>query len=808
MFAGKKKIWLGAVTFLLGGIMAIVHQYDKRVVEADESMLVDENKPIIECITPSSVLMDTKFNDDNRIVIEGPDLSSVIGVYVDGIYIKEYVFDAESSSKLYFGLSEELLKEEKDISIQIETRDEEGQSHFSDEKLLKVLSKDTIPIPHISSVEPKCLTSDGKIFQWLSVSGKDFNKDSRIVLNDEVFNTFYDEDTGRLSAKLEYSNWCTKDRLQIRVEQCYNDVLTGIKSNTVVVDVESDSENYNLKYDWAKERYISHAFGAIGDKTYTNTLEAFEENYSKGARLFEVDFSLSADGVLMCRHDWSRFTYGRAGEEYEDYKINNLPKTWEDISSSSRDFTMLSFDDVCKLLEKYDDMYIITDTKDTNSVAIDSVFRYMVEHAKNIDEDILKRIVVQVYNEEMYWQIMKIYPFESIIYTLYQTTASEDEVVDFIEETGIKVVTMFPERAAKSTVDRLNELGCVIYVHTINDEEQVEQLAERGIYGFYTDFLTKQTCTVNIDELNQDYFARAKLWSITDINDYLEYLTKSDFLVLISVKDDAMSGLSENTKELLKEIGAEYVLEKFRESYILVAKNKNNIFESWSLDKCVTYDDILEGSDISIASGGLDAGNISMIKVNGNDYSMNLRGINLVVYDLKNDELVDSVNFDFYSGGVFARKEVESKNDTNNYQKMLYYLESLKNERYIVAFSVRDESSLLMTDEIRECLLELGFDNNILRDYRYSFIGVLNGEECIYQDYDNKALFYDGMLDGVFVHIESAGNEVGNYSSIQFDGKEFSKNSRGLNIVVYDKLLGYAIDSICFDLYSDYNIVN
>ena len=101
MFAGKKKIWLGAVTFLLGGIMAIVHQYDKRVVEADESMLVDENKPIIECITPSSVLMDTKFNDDNRIVIEGPDLSSVIGVYVDGIYIKEYVFDAESSRKRY-----------------------------------------------------------------------------------------------------------------------------------------------------------------------------------------------------------------------------------------------------------------------------------------------------------------------------------------------------------------------------------------------------------------------------------------------------------------------------------------------------------------------------------------------------------------------------------------------------------------------------------------------------------------------------------------------------------------------------------
>lgn len=802
MFGIKKKIMIGIVLLLLGGgIMVIVHQHDK------SNVTLDENAPIIECITPSNVLVNTKFNDDDKIVIEGVGLNNVIGIYVNGIYNMDYLFDNESGDKVYLNLSEELFDEEKDISIQIETRDEEGQSHFSNEKILKVLSLDTISHPNISNIEPKNLTLDGGSVQWLSVSGDNFNKDSQILLNNEALYTIYDVETGKLLTKLEYSDWCTKDCLQISVGQCYNGFLTEVKSNAVAVDVEANSEKYCLKYDWVKEHYISHAFGAIGDKTYTNTLEAFNENYDKGARLFEVDFSLSADGVLICRHDWSRLTYGRAGEGYAAYEINNLPKTWEDISSSSNDFTMLSFDDVCELLEKYEDIYIITDTKDINSVAIDYVFRYMVEHAKDINEDILKRIVVQVYNEEMYWQIMSIYPFESIIYTLYQTTASEDEVVEFVKETGIKVVTMFPERAAKSTVDRLHELGCMVYVHTINDVEQIEQLAKRGIYGYYTDFLTKQNCAVDIDELNRDYFIKANLCSISNIEDYLEYLAKTDYLVLISVKDDATSGLSERIKELLKGVGAKYVLENFRESYILVAKNKNNIFESWSLDECLTYDDILEDNSISIASGGLDAGNVSVINVNGNDYSMDSRGMNLVVYDLRNNELVDSVNFDFYSGGIFTRRELESK-DNNNYQKLLYYLKNVKNERYIVAFSVRDEASVLMTDEIRECLSELGFDNNVLSGYRHSFIGILNGSECVYQEYGNIALSYDMILDGIFVHVESSGNEVGDYSSIQFDGKECSKNSRGLNIAVYDKLLGYVIDSICFDLYSDYNIVN
>jgi len=40
---------------------------------------------------------------------------------------------------------------------------------------------------------------------------------------------------------------------------------------------------------------IAHAAGAVNGRTYTNSLEAFEYNYAKGHRFFEVDFSWTSD---------------------------------------------------------------------------------------------------------------------------------------------------------------------------------------------------------------------------------------------------------------------------------------------------------------------------------------------------------------------------------------------------------------------------------------------------------------------------------------------------------------------------------
>ena len=49
------------------------------------------------------------------------------------------------------------------------------------------------------------------------------------------------------------------------------------------------------------------------------------------------------------------------------------------------------------------------------------------------------------------------------------------------------------------------------------------------------------------------------------------------------------------------------------------------------------------------------------------------------------------------------------------------------------------------------------------------------------------------------IKVESAGYNAGNYSSVVINGKEYSKNQRGINIVVYDKTTDDVICSTVFD---------
>lgn len=52
------------------------------------------------------------------------------------------------------------------------------------------------------------------------------------------------------------------------------------------------------KAGW-KSCTIAHAMGGIDGEAYTNSMEAFKENYARGHRLFEVDLHFTSDGKLV-----------------------------------------------------------------------------------------------------------------------------------------------------------------------------------------------------------------------------------------------------------------------------------------------------------------------------------------------------------------------------------------------------------------------------------------------------------------------------------------------------------------------------
>ena len=56
--------------------------------------------------------------------------------------------------------------------------------------------------------------------------------------------------------------------------------------------------------------------------------------------------------------------------------------------------------------------------------------------------------------------------------------------------------------------------------------------------------------------------------------------------------------------------------------------------------------------DYTLVSAGFEADNVSKIILNGTDYSMNRRGINVVVYDKKTNKVIDSSVYDTYLGNI------------------------------------------------------------------------------------------------------------------------------------------------------------
>ena len=51
---------------------------------------------------------------------------------------------------------------------------------------------------------------------------------------------------------------------------------------------------------------VAHAGGGIRGKTYTNSLDALDQNIKNGFVYFEIDFSLTKDDQLVCLHDWKQ----------------------------------------------------------------------------------------------------------------------------------------------------------------------------------------------------------------------------------------------------------------------------------------------------------------------------------------------------------------------------------------------------------------------------------------------------------------------------------------------------------------------
>ncbi|MCR4633418.1 MAG: hypothetical protein K5648_04770 [Erysipelotrichaceae bacterium] len=260
--------------------------------------------------------------------------------------------------------------------------------------------------------------------------------------------------------------------------------LVSLKNET-----ERRGSDYVFHYDWMQDNVlVAHAFGGKGTKTYTNALEAFEYNYGIGHNVFEVDFDLTADDQTICSHDEDYWRYITGNEDSDlEYSYENFKKT-----PLFKDYTPLDYKDIIDLLIEYQDIYIITDTKYCDEVSIYKQFSQLTDYAKEKDPEVLKRIVPQIYTMEMLDYLMNVYPFDSVIFTLYQIQWEAEDIAKFCMRNGIRFITVSAEAVEDEDIALWKSMGIHVAVHTLDDKKEADSFLKKGVEMIYTDFLTPE----------------------------------------------------------------------------------------------------------------------------------------------------------------------------------------------------------------------------------------------------------------------------------------------------------------------------
>lgn len=257
---------------------------------------------------------------------------------------------------------------------------------------------------------------------------------------------------------------------------------------------------------------VMHGCGRFCGFQLSNTKDALLFHYERGKRMFEIDFCRTSDDEYIGLHGWKHLNG-------QFYRQSPYGKNYEGLPLSLQQFRDIGFDYVMEpldlnllqeLVTEYPDLAIITDIKMDNLPFLRHLVRKFPALVPNV--------IPQVYSREEYTRVKEL-GFARIIYTLYRSTDTPQDVFAFIEAEQPYAITipweylrhkawrqLLNRPAAKSATGTNGTTGTAgitgaksaaeaapqptkIFVHTVNSLLQSEFLLRLGVDGIYTDDL-------------------------------------------------------------------------------------------------------------------------------------------------------------------------------------------------------------------------------------------------------------------------------------------------------------------------------
>ncbi len=231
-----------------------------------------------------------------------------------------------------------------------------------------------------------------------------------------------------------------------------------------------------IKYEFEPniDRYIAHAGGEVDGIKSTNSLEALNQNYKRGFRLFELDIVETKDGKLVAAHDWkmwSRFT---------DYK-GALPVTHAEFKKHKiyGKYTTLDFEGINKWFAAHPDAILFTD-KVNDPIAFANNF---------VDKN---RLVMELFSLMAVEEASKV-GIKAMISQDPLGKIKGDKLA-YLSANNVRYVALSRRviENQKALLLDLRKEGIRVYVYNVNfdpgkDEKYVQENELGLVYGMYAD---------------------------------------------------------------------------------------------------------------------------------------------------------------------------------------------------------------------------------------------------------------------------------------------------------------------------------
>ncbi len=160
-------------------------------------------------------------------------------------------------------------------------------------------------------------------------------------------------------------------------------------------------------------------------------------------------------------------------------------------------------------------------------------------------------------------------------------------------------------------------------------------------YAYWYKDYEKQERMINKEELSYSYY----------LNQWSKYAFYDNYTVIISSKGDVMNKLPNEIKDFLKSHGlTKYDTNKENQKYAAIIDNNKVFYEEISNEK-VEY----KGRMKKVVNLEVISDKDAVIKISGKERSKNQDGLNIVVYDKINKEVVDRIWIDVNKSKIVNR---------------------------------------------------------------------------------------------------------------------------------------------------------